>query len=344
MNKIIFFYKFGNGGAERVILNLLDYTDNKPLIYTFKNLSDYRHENIRTVGFIEFLKLLKKCDILQVHLLKGLIFVSILKFIGYKFQAEAVHCFSYHGYLQNTYFKFFKKNIIKTALKTIDFHICKSFELEKEILKLFELQSQSKVVQNPLFNSAVSSYKRENLFNTQIRFCVVGRLEKSKNLTEFVKFVEIMPNEIEFRILGSGSMNKEIVNLLADKNITNVKLEGFCDNPAEIMHQCTHYISFSKNEGFPNALVEALSCGLISIHNDCRTGPREILGCDLNNKINTFLVAKRGILFNQTAENALAAFSHTVTKQISYEYFSSSIENFLSKLDPKVAANEYFET
>jgi glycosyltransferase involved in cell wall biosynthesis len=343
VNKALFFYRFGNGGAERVVLNLIEYTDNKPTIYTFKDVSEHRHLNVKTIGLLEAIKLVRTCGTLQVYLLKGLLFIAILKLIGIKFHAEAVHCFSYYGYLKNVRFKRAKKFIIYFSLKMFDKHIFKSSEMQEETLKFFKTSMDSKVIRNPNFYSIDTKNFENNLQSSKHIFCVVGRLEKSKNLIEFLRFVELMPREIEFKVLGSGSMHDEIKNLLLEKQLENVKLYGFIKDPREVMLGCTHYISFSSNEGFPNALVEALSCGLICIHNDCKTGPREIMGCDLELKIVSFFKAQRGLLFNYTAKNALDAYFYINNSEITIEHFSESIVNFLSTLNPYVAAGEYFE-
>ena len=43
------------------------------------------------------------------------------------------------------------------------------------------------------------------------------------------------------------------------------------------MKKGTLYVLTSYYEGFPNAMVEAMSMGLPVIATDCKTGPREIL-------------------------------------------------------------------
>ena len=57
----------------------------------------------------------------------------------------------------------------------------------------------------------------------------------------------------------------------------DVLMLGHQLNPHQYLSQADAFIFPSAWEGFPNALVEAMACGLPVISADCPTGPKEIL-------------------------------------------------------------------
>ena len=54
-------------------------------------------------------------------------------------------------------------------------------------------------------------------------------------------------------------------------------LAPFCENPFPVVAGAQAYVSASLNEGFPNAMVEAMVLGRPVLASDCPSGPAEIL-------------------------------------------------------------------
>ncbi|MGC4085034.1 MAG: glycosyltransferase [Vicinamibacterales bacterium] len=54
-----------------------------------------------------------------------------------------------------------------------------------------------------------------------------------------------------------------------------VHLPGLVDYPGRVLTQASLFVLSSHSEGFPNALLEAMSCGCASISVDCPSGPSD---------------------------------------------------------------------
>ena len=121
----------------------------------------------------------------------------------------------------------------------------------------------------------------------KINLISVGRLSDEKDFPSLLKAIEILKNKkkvynIKLNIIGDGPNRDSIEKLISDLNLTNeVQLLGFKDNPYKYIKSSDIFVLPSKIEGFPNVLLEALTCGIKIVSTDCETGPREILLNDI---------------------------------------------------------------
>jgi len=60
----------------------------------------------------------------------------------------------------------------------------------------------------------------------------------------------------------------------------SILFTGVLKNPFALLKHADLYALTSKTEGFPNALIEAMACGVPCISANCMTGPNEILADD----------------------------------------------------------------
>ena len=110
-------------------------------------------------------------------------------------------------------------------------------------------------------------------------------------------------------IIGTGNLNHELHELIATYNLEKkVFLLGEQKNPFQYLLKSDCFLFTSNHEGFPNALVEALVCGLPAISTDCSSGPREILApkSDISKQLkDTIEIAEYGILTPMNNETRL---------------------------------------
>lgn len=117
------------------------------------------------------------------------------------------------------------------------------------------------------------------------RFHIVsaGRLQNQKGYIYLLKAADELVNhrgrkELQMHILGQGPLENELRDFINEKGLTDhVVLEGYQPNSCAWFSHCDLFCMPSLYEGMPNALLEAMACGVPVISTDCPSGPREIL-------------------------------------------------------------------
>lgn len=100
-------------------------------------------------------------------------------------------------------------------------------------------------------------------------------------------------------VLGDGPLKPELIHFAKRLDLdARVLFPGFQKNPMPCIVRADVFVLSSLQEGFPNALMEALCLGLPVISTDCPSGPREMLapGTDPNRKTEHIDYAAFGIL------------------------------------------------
>jgi glycosyltransferase involved in cell wall biosynthesis len=111
-------------------------------------------------------------------------------------------------------------------------------------------------------------------------FVAVGRLSEPKNYSDLVDAFAIVRKSTPCRlvILGEGEKRGELEAQIKRLGLfEDALLPGFIGNPFPYVRAADCFVSSSKREGLPGAMIQALACGATIVSTDCHSGPREIL-------------------------------------------------------------------
>lgn len=173
---------------------------------------------------------------------------------------------------------------INMLCKKSDRVLCCSKIIEEEILTKYRCR-KAITLYNPLDvedirAKALSEPARLPWENPEHIIASMGREDDVKGFWHLIKSVALLRKEVpdaKLMIIGEGDF-EEYRTLAKQLGIADyVYFPGMRKNPFPYLAAANVYVLSSYNEGFPNALIEAMALGIPVIATDCMTGPKEIL-------------------------------------------------------------------
>lgn len=106
----------------------------------------------------------------------------------------------------------------------------------------------------------------------------MGRLVPNKNFPMTIRAFAASGIGGNLLILGEGPDRQVLEDLARELGVVErVHFAGFEANPYAAIARAEFVVLSSNAEGFPNAMVEALACGVPVAATDCLSGPSEVL-------------------------------------------------------------------
>jgi GalNAc-alpha-(1->4)-GalNAc-alpha-(1->3)-diNAcBac-PP-undecaprenol alpha-1,4-N-acetyl-D-galactosaminyltransferase len=150
-------------------------------------------------------------------------------------------------------------------------------------------------IANPFSSEGNSSGEILPALKGKSIICSMGRLVPSKGFDLLIRSFHIASQDNPdwiLLILGEGEDRERLERITKEIGIGDrVFMPGRVRNTHDYLKSSKIFVLSSKHEGFPNALIEAMSLGMPVISTDCPFGPSEII----HDGIDGMLVPKENI-------------------------------------------------
>lgn len=222
--------------------------------------------------------------------------------------------------------RFLKKTLYKKANGIIA-----QTHYAKAIIKTLTNTSNIKVIHNP-----VNSINKTNC-SIKNRIVTVGRLSKEKGHRYLIEsFAKVNNIDWELSIVGDGN-EREALQSLADKLgvAERVIFHGHQRDFSLQLSEAQIFVLPSLSEGFPNALIEAMSLPLACISSNCIAGPNEIIQDGVNGllvepgDVNALANALNRLIENHELRGLLASGAYKVRESLAFDKIAKQYLDFI---------------
>lgn len=299
----------GHGGAEKVLVNLVNCIDKKKFDITVMTLYDEGINKEFLSTDVKYLSWMKKSFKGVGHLLKLIspnylynivikekydIVVSFLEgqtariISGCQSPNTKKICWIHRTYTDINDLSGMFRNT-KEALKcynNFDGIVSVSKDVEKHFFSLLPIKYKGIVLYNTNRTDLIHKDMKEDvenkIFDRQVyKLCAMGSLIPVKGFKRLINVHERLIKEgipVKTFIIGEGPEERELKVLINRKGLENsVILLGYQKNPYKYISKCDVFVCSSYSEGFSTAATEALICG-IPVVTTLVSGMKELLG------------------------------------------------------------------
>ena len=214
--------------------------------------------------------------------------------------------------------------------------ICQSDDMKKDLSNILGSGKNLVLINNPvdferiknlsiLHDHSIKKYYEDNSYTYLI---AAGRLIKQKGFEMLIEAIALTNNsKIKLAILGHGPLEENLTELIEKYKLQEtVSLLGYKKNPYAWISKANAFILSSYYEGFPNVVLEALSCRTPVISTPAPGGTKEILesieGCYLSKDISAL-----------SLKEAISDFTNSTYQQIN--------ENTIEPYKPEEICKKY---
>lgn len=302
-------YNLAGGGAERVLVDLLDEIDyekyNVDLLLIRKEgiYIDDINKNVNIKSIFSYNNSFKNKIL---NYIKSLLYKYIPKFfigniIGKKYDVEisflegetsSLLLYSknksskkvawVHIDLENL--KSLNRVQSNKVYELVDKIICVSNECKDAFLKLYpEYKEKISVIYNLInSNKILELSNQEDIDLPSSNYILsIGRLTEQKRFDRLIKAYKLLVDKgikQDLIILGEGELINTLKNLVSELDLKErVFFPGFTKNPYYWIKNCNLFVLASDLEGFSLVVAEAMLLGKAIVSTDC-VGPTELLG------------------------------------------------------------------
>lgn len=255
-----------------------------------------------------------KIDIVHSHGNGAGIYSRLLKILCPKI--KVVH--TYHG-ISDSYRSLWKKRVGLLVGRILapfcDLYICVSNgEKEKALERKFSRERNTQVVYNGI--PCIMRGKERHIQCSPLKIVTLSRFDYQKNMDSMYKIAKhwIGSDKVRFIWVGDGE-DRARLETMANKENVPISFVGFSKEPMKYLKDSDLYLSTSRFEGLPYALIEAASVGLPIIASDV-TGNNEVV----TNGYNGYLFEKE--------DDAVNLVNRIINKEIDYSLLSKNSIKF----------------